>query len=155
MPTASPLRSTQKIALFSALALAAGATVMKSSAQVPAAARPPTFTCVFELAYTPAGGSGETYQKVFDITEGKTFTHDFSTPTKQKQFQAKAVKKDGEVYIDFEYFSDVSALTTIDVASTLGMAPGQVRQTTHGHHFVYNSQVGNQVVNYSLRCQQH
>jgi len=100
------------------------------------------------VTYLSQAGTLEEYEKVFTLSPGQTFEDDFSTPTREHVFTATATSNPDGVVINFDYFSDVSALATIELDSDLSFAIGQDFDKASGRHWYYHSASGSYSVVY-------
>lgn len=121
-----------------------------SSSRTVGAAR--SYSCSAVISCVYDNGATESYEKNFSLKVGDVFEDDFSTPTREHVFDAEASMTDAGVLFDFAYFSDVTAISTIDLATSLTMHGEQKTETVTGRHQSYHALSGAYTVNYSITC---
>lgn len=136
------------------LAAALSADGVSSAQAQPGARAPrgPVFHCTGLITYAPAGGTPEIYPFDVNLVVGEPFIDDFSTPTREHVFSMNAVEDVSAVVFTVNYFSDVSALSWVDLTAGLTMKMGQRSEHTSGVQRFWNTTFGQYTVSYSLTC---
>ena len=110
--------------------------------------------CTVTVDYLVNGTLTEAYGKDFVVEEATPFADDFSTPIRQKQFNATLTKDAGKLVVVIDYFNDVGVFVAIDLNARLTIHGGAF-ETTSGTHTFSSSQAipaGNHTTNYTLVC---
>lgn len=100
-------------------------------------------TCFVDVVVETRGSTGaisrESYQKAFVLTEGGSFSDDFSTRTRFKFFDAFLEKVDGANTISINWYADVTVFNSVDFDTSVVLANGQKSGTSSGRHTFYTS----------------
>ena len=133
---------------FLAAALAAATLALPAQAAVMSA------TCTVTVNYSLNNTLVEGYSREFSVAEGATYTHDFSTPTRQKVFTATLLRDGPRSVLSIDYFNDVGTFNAISVDTSVRMLRPGALEATSGRQGFYTSTgvVGNHITDYSLSC---
>ncbi|MCA9312200.1 MAG: hypothetical protein KDA21_13385, partial [Phycisphaerales bacterium] len=112
----------------------------------------PAYLCSAVITVEFDNGTTETYQKQFQLAAGQNFEDDFSTATRAHIFDASATAQGDTITFDFDYFSDTSALSTVDLGTSLTLRSDQKIEGTAGRHQFYHSLSGAYTVDYTFTC---
>jgi hypothetical protein len=125
------------------------------------AAEPVGVSCSISVDYLKNGALVESYQKVFEVNPGASFSDDFSTPTRQKSFTASTLLDAGKTVVGINYFNDVGVFDSVELSTKLTLHKVGVLESTSGSQTFSTSsfpQGGGLAVNvrhdvnYSLTC---
>lgn len=147
-------RNSAVVALGAILLTTTAAMLSTADAVALVAANPghSVYFCTATITYTPDEGPGELYEQEFFVAVGSPFVDDFSSPNREHRFTARA-SQDGEtVRIDFDYFSDGSAFTWVDLDTGVSFLPGQRGESTSGRHRFFRSGCMGYTMSYTIHC---
>ena len=136
--------------------IALAAMIAAGLASTPAKAQtapPETYSCAITVNYAPSAGTAEVYQHDFSLTAGAGYQDDRSTATREHRLNVSSIVRPARVEITANYFSDVSALSSVNTVMTLRMRKvGRAVEIANGFHRQYHSATGSYTVSYTLRC---
>jgi hypothetical protein len=111
-------------------------------------------SCSVTVNYLLNNNLLEPYTRDFVVEQGTDFVDDFSTPTRQKVFSARASKEAGKPTVTMNYFNDVGVFTAIMVDTSVPLKSGAQTASAGRHTFSTSLGVsGNHLTTYSLSCQ--
>lgn len=135
-----------------AAALSADGVPTAQAQQAAPNPRGAVFHCTGSITYAPTGGTPQIYPIDVNLAAGEQFVDDFSTPIREHVFTIDAVENGNAVKFTANYFSDVSALSWIDLTAGLTMKLGQRTEETSGSQSYWHSTIGSYTVSYTLVC---
>lgn len=135
-----------------AAALSADGVPSAQAQQTAPNARGAAFHCTGSITYAPTGGTPQIYLIDVNLVPGEQFVDDFSTPTREHVFTMNAIQDGNAVKFTANYFSDVTALSWIDLTTGLTMKLGQRAEETSGSQSYWHSTIGSYTVSYTLMC---
>lgn len=120
----------------------------------PAQAAVLSATCTVTVNYSLNNNLVEGYSREFTVAEGATYTHDFSTPTRQKIFSATLQRDGARSVLAIDYFNDVGTFNAISVDTSVKLLRPGAAEATAGRQGFYTSTgvVGNHITDYTLSC---
>ena len=111
-------------------------------------------TCSIAVDYALNGALVEPFAHDFVVTEGATYTFDFSTTTRQKALSATLARNGARSVLTIDYFNDVGTFVAVQVDTSVRLVrPGTAAETS-GRHVFSTSQgvVGNHQTTWTLQC---
>ena len=114
-----------------------------------------SYSCSVEISYAAQGNTIETYHKEFVVAVGAPFVDDFSTATKEHVFTATAVPQGTGSTIEISYFSDTTALSSVDFSTVLSLGNNQMFETASGRQRSYHSLSGTTELTHVIVCERN
>lgn len=132
----------------------ATATALMIFAAYAAAAQGNSLACNIQVNVT-GGTPGDAYVRDFVLQQGVAFTDDFSTPTRQRSFDAVMAREGSNWVVSINYFNDIGVFDALGFSTRLTVTSGTTTTTGTTDFATSLPSARRYVAAYTLSCRRN